>query len=961
MGTRHIGVALVLSVVAAPLPSWSAHYLGHGLATQPPQQQIDQFCNKQYPEISQSPQYSAEQKQQAEKLYKQHCVKQPAPKPVKPAQPALPDKPEAVAGRIDRIEGPSCVKQGSEIRVRGGDLRRGDLTCRLESKGQRRALSAYSRTEQEYRFRLNELLAGPELNVACEVAGDREGIRLQACRAAAEQADGTDLVPEISAGALRPGEIQTVEVSVLNRGRSQPGNQRHRLVLVLADRDLSRTGLRTMSSALSPAAGEILAHKRQWVMRVPGSGGSEHVPVAMTVPARLPDGETLYWCAYADSDDGIPEVNERNNLECAPASGGGGIVARKDLSGVFGSAVRKPGVDAQVDPGALKGAALPAGARLASLDMTLKVNSSYGMLPVDVDPDGPMTVSWDALPEQVAGDPVTGLHLRFREGSPFPANDCAGGPSSWDDGGTDGYFAGSGSSAGSYVVDDARRSTMAAGRSYFVKGCVMVNDGTLDAVAVDDPDGETNPVEVNYGGEPDWVESLVRFAASDASYPRVLWESTSAEITGVDLEVYDLMHAPGGPNRNRILILVRAADFPGDIDPSATVPLELRVLGLPDSREGRQGEVVWSRTVRIADFQETRLKSYWSDYRLPVGRRAVVRATVGEPPFAGDPIPGNNVLVRDVGAPSSDGYVVAGGIGGDGENLEMENLILQVVEERGGDDWGMFRIDYSTSRGDAALTFDMLYEWGMVPGADCIDMAGGRSPLAVMNGSLAPGRNQSVRVMCVARDASGIPGNKFGPDGRVPLKLYAVLIPEYLPGSSMFRPWELPPDMSGAAPDARTREAEAQRRRIREESGLTDLVVESVELEYGTASGDLGPKFLHVTVANRGVSASAATEVRASFYGERNSGASVFVTDVDMRVVSVAPGRSLRLTTSVRRSPELVWGCLSACTVPESTEFRGGRIDVMVDAKGAILESDETNNRRSLRETRDYPASLAGG
>lgn len=959
MGTRHIGVALVLSVAWAPLPGWTAHYLGHGLATQPSQQQIDQFCNKQYPEISQSPQYSAEQKQEAEKLHKHYCVKQPAPGPVQPAQPALPEKPEAVAGRIDRIDGPSCVKPGSEIRVRGGDLRRGDLSCRLEAKGQRRVLSAYSRTEQEYRFRLEELLAGQDFNVACDVAGDRAGIRLQACRAPAGQADGTDLVPEISAGALRPGQTQTVEVSVLNRGRSQPGNQRHRLVLVLADRDLGRTGLRRMSAALSPAAGEILAHKRQWVMRVPGSGGSELVPVAMAVPARLPDGETLYWCAYVDSDDGIPEVNERNNLGCAPASGGGGIVARADLSGVFGSAVRKPGVESRVDPGALAGAAVPAGARLASLDMTLKVNSSYGMLPVDVDADGPMTVSWDALPDQVAGDPVAGLHLRFREGSPFPANDCAGGPASWDDGGVDGFFAETGSSAGSYEVDDARRAAMAAGRTYHVKGCVMVNNGAADAAPVDDPDGETNPVEVNYGGEPDWMESLVRFAASHPLYPGILWEGSAMEIEGVDLEVYDLMHAPGGPNRGRILILVRASDVPGDIDPSATVPLELRVLGPPDSREGRQGEVVWSETVRIADFQETRLKSFRTEYRLPVGRRAVVRATVGEQPFAGDPTPGNNVLVRDVGAPSSDGYVVAGGTGGDADNREMENLILQVVEERGGDDWGMFRVDYSTSRSDAALTFDMLYEWGVVSGADCIDMAGGRSPLAAMDGSLATGRNQSVRVMCVARDASGIPADKFGPDGTVPLKLYAVLIPEYLPGSSMFRPWGMPPDMSGAAPDARTREAEAQRRRIREESGLADLVVESVELEYGTLSGDLGPKFLHVTVANRGVSASAATEVRASFYGERSSGASEFVTDVAMRVVSMAPGRSLRLTTSVRRSPELVWGCLE-CTSPESTEFRGGRIDVMVDAKGAILESDETNNRRSLRETRDYPASRAG-
>lgn len=120
-----------------PFTGWAAHYLGHGLSGQPSQQQLDRFCNKQYPEISQSPQYSSKQKQEADKLYKQYCQKQPSSKPT---QPADPEKPDAAAGRIDGIEGPSCAKRGSEIRVRGRDLRRGDLTCRLESKGQRRTL-----------------------------------------------------------------------------------------------------------------------------------------------------------------------------------------------------------------------------------------------------------------------------------------------------------------------------------------------------------------------------------------------------------------------------------------------------------------------------------------------------------------------------------------------------------------------------------------------------------------------------------------------------------------------------------------------------------------------------------------------------------------------------------------------------------------------------------------------------
>lgn len=211
----------------------------------------------------------------------------------------------------------------------------------------------------------------------------------------------------------------------------------------------------------------------------------------------------------------------------------------------------------------------------------------------------------------------------------------------------------------------------------------------------------------------------------------------------------------------------------------------------------------------------------------------------------------------------------------------------------------------------------------------------------------------------MARDSADIPADEFAPDGSVPLMLYAVLTPQYLPGTSSFRPWEFPPDMSGAAPDARTREAAAQDERVREESGLADLVVESVELEYGTEEGDLGPKYLHVTVANRGVSPSLATEVMARFSREEYSGMKLFVADVTLPIVGMAPGRSLRLTTSVRRSPELVWSCLE-CGGGESSVIRGGWIGVTVDAQGKILESDESNNRRSLRETRDYPASRGG-
>jgi len=340
---RYFEVVLMSGALLMPLSAGGAHFLGHGQAFEPSQQQVNEFCNKTYPEISQSPQYSPQQKNEAEKLYKQYCLKQPAPapaQPIAPAKPEQPRKPEATQGRIDRIEGPSCARPGAEIRVRGRELRRGGLSCRLQSNGQRRPLNGYSRTDSEYRFRLGELPAATDYGVECEVSGDRDRIRLEACPSPAEQADGTDLAPRIIAGALRPGETQTVEVSVTNRGRSQPGNRRHRLVLVLADRDVSRVGMRSMSSALAPAADRVLAEKRQWIMRIPGPGRDERVPVAINVPAQLPDGVALHWCAYVDADQHVAESDERNNLDCVRANGESGAVARDDLSGMFGSAVR---------------------------------------------------------------------------------------------------------------------------------------------------------------------------------------------------------------------------------------------------------------------------------------------------------------------------------------------------------------------------------------------------------------------------------------------------------------------------------------------------------------------------------------------------------------------------------------------------------------------------------------------
>ena len=54
MNRRSVGVAVLLIAVWLPVPSSATHYLGHGLNTQPSQQQIDKFC-KDYPRLIKSP------------------------------------------------------------------------------------------------------------------------------------------------------------------------------------------------------------------------------------------------------------------------------------------------------------------------------------------------------------------------------------------------------------------------------------------------------------------------------------------------------------------------------------------------------------------------------------------------------------------------------------------------------------------------------------------------------------------------------------------------------------------------------------------------------------------------------------------------------------------------------------------------------------------------------------------
>lgn len=353
-----------IRVVGAVLAFWlipagavfSAHYLGHVAGGGLSQQEVDAFC-KQYPALIKSPNFNEQDRPKYEELYKQHCHR-PLAKPGKPSTPAQePDKPgkqpQILQGRIDRIQPPACLAQGSEIHVRGEQLRDGQLNCRLEGGGERRSLQAYSRTAREYRFRLDHLQPGPDYVLQCEVDGDRARVMLRGCDepGAPARTGDVDLAAEIRAGALRPGEAQMVEVLIPNRGKSRtPRNERYRVRLVLVDRDLTRSGGMAMGGR------GTLLEKEQWALRVPAGGQSERLSLAMNVPGNLAGLSGLHWCAWADSGGVIAEVNKRNNLACVPTSGGTQAVVRDDLSKMFGSAVRGTGLGARVPEPDLSGA-----------------------------------------------------------------------------------------------------------------------------------------------------------------------------------------------------------------------------------------------------------------------------------------------------------------------------------------------------------------------------------------------------------------------------------------------------------------------------------------------------------------------------------------------------------------------------------------------------------------------------
>ncbi len=423
-----------------------------------------------------------------------------------------------------------------------------------------------------------------------------------------------DLVPNVRAARAQAGKPQTVEMTVMNRGRGGGGNQRHSLVLALVDRDLTRQASQVLSRGLSPASGDVLAHKRQWVTRVPGAGHSERVAVMLNIPARLPDDASLYWCAFVDSERRIAESNEANNLDCAAAGGGGQTVARDDLSKLFGSAIdNRNQAGMQVDPDALKEKLLPAGATPAVLEMVLKVNDSFGLPPVHVNgEDERMTVSDKPLPAQIDGDPVAGIRLRFKHGAEFAPDDCGGGPGAWsDDLDTIEYENRSPIDGGSFVVDltqvdgDGAR-VFRTGETYYVKGCLLVEGGGSPRF-IDHTDGNTNVVPFTYGTTLTYVvDTDYDFQAMQEVYNRGLPQVDPDALAGLntasftDLSIIEFKEIASGPDRGKLLIVVKAQPVGGERPEQATFPVALN----------RGSEELWSGTGRVRRL----LGRLWGDW-----------------------------------------------------------------------------------------------------------------------------------------------------------------------------------------------------------------------------------------------------------------------------------------------------------------------------------------------------------
>lgn len=572
---------------------------------QPSAAQIDKFCNSQYPKLIQSGNLSPSQLKELEKTYQTYCELKlpnlpalpPAPLPDKPVKPIEPAKPTA---SIDRIVHPQCLGSGSEIRVLGKNLKSSRLQCEITTSGSRPRLHAYLGNEIEFRYRLDNIVAGSGYTLRCEVAGNVEQVKVKGCAAPdlpIQQATGTvDLEADIDANRLRPGRSETAVVLVRNVGSNPSAAERFDVLLVLTDRDRSSTSLLPGSLLTSgTGSGTILAQQRQNIPRVPQKGQRRRVSMSIKVPATLPE-VPLFWCAFVDSTNAVKESRENNNVTCTPANSLQQESTRTDLSNLFGASVRRQNPDLEVNPEIIPTAnnALPAGLTPAILGMILKVNDSFGIPPVAVGSSGPMRVTWESLPETVGGDPVMGIQVRFRKDLEFPAGDCGAGSGGWTgdlpigvltidvtDGG--GPVSGGGFDVDLDATDPVSGERLFIGGStYYAKGCLMVDHGGINQFT-DHTDGNTNIVPIAYG---DTLVAATEMSATIAPLAPDLTGSISSPVrsgpTSIRLPLVFRAQGNAGPGTfHYTLTLLPASEYRGIADAASLhqSPDRVRDLG----------------------------------------------------------------------------------------------------------------------------------------------------------------------------------------------------------------------------------------------------------------------------------------------------------------------------------------------------------------------------------------------
>lgn len=626
--------------------------------------------------------------------------------------------------------------------------------------------------------------------------------------------------------------------------------------------------------------------------------------------------------------DGTTYLGDRESIQASQA-----------LSERFGEFMEER-FDIDADPFELN-LLLPAGERVpASLPMTLRVNGDPGLFTVEVPRGGPLRVSWRDLPERIDGADVERFYLRTSR-APFTDGDCSDGPG-WSDGVSLDENRGYGNVPSGSTRIDTSQSPFFNGAVLYFKGCIGVDDGGVSYVE------DTNTVRVSYG-EP--IEAVSEF---DAVYTLV--------EPGLDLQVSDILHAVSGRYRDRISIMVRTLSAPGTVDRDTPVDLRLALLGptADDPGElvlaGFEPGTVWTETRTLGEFIDNPVQLFWTDYALPRDRRAIVKATVTAP---GDVNRANNEKVEDVGTAAATEYELPED--GNRPELLMDNRILQVVEERGGEDWALYRIDYNASPrvgGGSRLEYSLSTLNGARPTQFCETSATSyrdRMPVE-------PGRNQTLYVLCRVRATSNLSSwlERHGvPDGRIALQLKVSMVPVYIASypyrhdtGSAPRMWALPTDTSAAAVEDRDA-------RFHGSTGLSDLVVESLSIDY--SSSGYVPRAANFRIRNQGSGIAQASTARLLVRLLGSSGAAGTASSVPIHVRRLNPGETREYSIDISgaevgsawaksfswlRPGERV--CSYVGDPIGDAPSGSGRVEVWLDIEGTVMEGSQGNNESSV-------------